>query len=230
LLWQGGKARTLGEAWTWAAALNERGQVVGKIESGGRWRSFLWENGKMRLLGTSPGKESAAVALNEHGQVVGCTWDLFHYGSTWETCSELTPVVWQDGTARELSTSPCGGSSAVAINERGQVVGTLCLQAFLWQRGRMWRDLGSLGGDESSAAAINDHGQVVGTSKTRSGVEHAFLWQNGKMTDLGALPGKKYSGAVGINNHGQIIGYVANMPSGTSRQREQHAVLWSLKR
>jgi probable HAF family extracellular repeat protein len=102
-------------------------------------------------------------------------------------------------------------SQAVAVNNRGQVVGTSATagsrgtHAFLWQRGVM-TDLGTLGGSESRAVAVNDRGQVVGTSSTASGQYHAFIWQDGAMTDLGVLPGTTNSKAAAINERGQVVG------------------------
>ena len=103
----------------------------------------------------------------------------------------------------------------MAINERGQIVGTAgslpSQRAFLWQNGKR-RDLGTLGGAASEAVAINDRGQVVGTADTnvddKDGefIKHAFLWQNGRMRDLGVLPGDSSSSASGINNKGWVIG------------------------
>ena len=72
-------------------------------------------------------------------------------------------------------------SDAVAINERGEVVGTADVNvrssggtylthAFLWRRGRLI-DLGAFDGKSSRADGINNRGQIVGTSN-----QHGFLW------------------------------------------------------
>lgn len=88
----------------------------------------------------------------------------------------------------DLGTLGGTDSRAVAINDRGQVIGTSSTasgryHAFIWQDGVM-TDLGVLPGKSNSkAAAINDRGQVVGDSDDR-----AFLWQHKRMTDLGAMP------------------------------------------
>jgi probable HAF family extracellular repeat protein len=106
----------------------------------------------------------------------------------------------------DLGTLGGSQSEAVAINDRGQVIGTSSVasdryHAFIWQDGVM-TDLGVLPGQANSkAVAINERGQVVGDSD-----ERAFLWQHKKMTDLGALPDGEESSAVAINEHGQVVG------------------------
>ena len=75
------------------------------------------------------------------------------------------------------------GSSAVAINERGQIVGTSATgdggigkrHLVLWRNGKI-TDLGTLGGAESDASAINERDQIVGVSNTAKGMRHAVLW------------------------------------------------------
>lgn len=93
-------------------------------------------------------------------------------------------------------------SGAVAINDRGQVVGWSVSpwDGFLWQKGTR-RDLGMLG----SPSDINESGQIVGQTYTQSGEYHAFVWQDGTMTDLGTL-GSGESKAVAINDSGWIVG------------------------
>jgi len=77
VLWQNGKLRdlgTLGGTDSHAFAINERGQVVGKSKrppQGGPY-AFVWQDGKMtELLTGGRYSSSAAVAINDHGQIVG---------------------------------------------------------------------------------------------------------------------------------------------------------------
>lgn len=95
-------------------------------------------------------------------------------------------------SVQDLGDLPGGtdGSSAMDINDLGQVVGYsrtgTGYRAFLWTSGGGMQNLGDLPGGEdySYAFAINDLGQVVGYSPAATGT-HAFLWTSGGgMQDL----------------------------------------------
>jgi probable HAF family extracellular repeat protein len=107
-------------------------------------------------------------------------------------------------------------SSATAINNSGQVVGTAdasdgSWHAFLYSGGKMI-DLGNLGGAQAYANAINNSGQVVGTWMPSPGLYHGFLYSGGKMTDLGTFGGWRAE-ATGINDSGLIVGTRYNQDS-----------------
>src|SRR5205807_1160845 len=108
----------------------------------------------------------------------------------------------------DLGTLPGGGfSSAAAINNAGDVVGSSGGHPVLWHSDGSLVDLGTLPGSVGGGAtAINDRGQVVGSSNFPDFVTvHAFLWQAGTMIDLGTLGGAS-SIALAINNAGQVVG------------------------
>jgi len=159
--------------------------------------------------------EIVPTGINNDGQVVG-------YRST-TPAGDPHAVLWENGFVRDLGTLGGSHSQALAINDRGQVVGTSDAggggyHAFLWQNGVM-TDLGTLGGI-SQAVAINASGQIVGNSPPEGAtIVHAFLWENGAMTDLGTLGGTS-STAIDINDRGQIIGQ-SSMVDGA-----YHAFLW----
>lgn len=223
-LWQNGKMRdlgTLGTEGTWVYDINDRGQVIGDGHTrGGDEHAFLWEAGQMRDLGTLGGVEkSHASDINNRGQTVGeaDTNKSDRYADPYAHA-----FLWQSGKMQDLGPRGSPESEAVAINDRGQVVGwsatkTRGTYPFLWQEGVM-RVMSARG----EATAINDRGQIVGYSLVSG---HAFVWQGGKALDLGTLGGNS-SWPIAINERGQVTGDSRIGRDDADGQPIEHAFLW----
>lgn len=215
-------------------AINSRGDVVGSADTGTLdpatgvpiIHAVLWTGGHIIDLGTLGGTNSLALDINDWGQIAGIAQnaipDLLPFGDNISTSpTEWHAFVWQKGSMVDLGTlggPDSGPSGALALNDRGQLVGSSYLNSvinpsfgqpdlsiFLWE-GNGLQDVGTLGGSFADPRTINARGQIVGlTSLAGDQSFHAFLWQTGMMEDLGALGGS-FSVAGWINNHGQVIG------------------------
>lgn len=114
----------------------------------------------------------------------------------------------------DLGTLGGNYSSAVAVNDGGQVAGIsyappgdVTVHAFIWSRAAGMVDLGTLGSD-TYVSALNARGQAAGHSyPAGSPIAHAVLWtpEDG-LVDLGTLGGRS-TRAVALNDNGQVIGY-----------------------
>jgi probable HAF family extracellular repeat protein len=240
VVWKHGQITNLGTFGgneSSAAAVNNRGQVVGLTTNaipdafsgfGTQERAFLWENGTIQDLGTlGTGTDAAAAFVNEGGQVAG--------GSFTNTTANpitgiptLDPFLWENGTLIDLGT--LGGTAGVPsfLNNRGQVVGDSNLAGdiishpFLWTKPGPMQDLGTFGGSIGGASWINDAGEVIGSAFYPGDVMlHGFLWRHGVKTDLGTVDGDLCSFPRYINSKGQIVGL-----SNSCQGNILHAFLW----
>jgi probable HAF family extracellular repeat protein len=211
-----------GATFTDANGINAVGQVVGESNN-----AFLWTPttphdlvGAFTSLGTLPGGgQSAALRINDRGQVVG--W-AFSFGTFRAFLWSPTSPNATTGSMIDLGVLP-GGSQAQAkdINTSGQVVGWSTISAdlihpFLWTpttpNGHIgaFIDLSVLPGNtQGQALGLNDHGHVVGLSYGGNG-NRAFLYRDGLLIDLNSLlinsSGWQLTVASAINNVGQIVG------------------------
>ncbi len=208
---------TLGGGTAGATGINESGQVVGwssTILPGGasEQHAFLWTAaGGLQDLG-SLGGDSMAYGINSSGQVVGTAGTVSPGGALVQHAFSWTAA----GGLQDLGTLGGGNSSARAINDNGQIVGSADTaagqqHAFLRTAAGSMQDLGALGGGTSGANGINSSGQVVGWSSTVT-QQHAFLWTAaGGLQDLNTLVTNPPAGdflfdARAINARGQIVG------------------------
>jgi len=233
---------TLGGPNGYAAAVNNRGQVVGWAENlvedrscnapqVFQFRAVLWDPKGGTLQELPPFAEdaaSAATSINDRGQAVGISGDCDIAVGRW---SARHAVLWDHGVVSEIPN--LGGEAwhtPAAINDAGVVVGfsnppgvtggALLPHAFLWRPGSPIVDLKVLSGDDNSQAFdVNARGDVVGTS-CKGDVCRAFVWQDGVMYDLRDLVDPAFAGtflsARSISDRGEITGNVS-LPNGELR-------------
>jgi probable HAF family extracellular repeat protein len=217
---------TLGKGhWgSYAAAINDRGQIVGMSLNheamfvyGGR--PFLWEKGKMRDLGALRGlRYGEAWDINESGRIVGSSFSIDDDNGRLD---RSRATLWEGGRARMLQAGDSYQSEAMAINDKGVIVGWDDGSAVLWQGGAMRRLVA-----EGLATGINDRTQVVGIIGSedpngRWGPLSGFVWENGSTHDLGKLGGfgwrDSHDNWIGaISDEGVIVG-----------GRNGHATVWT---
>lgn len=161
-----------GPNFSFATAINDRGQVVGNSNYQGG--AFLWTpttpggtTGAIKNLAV--GGDATAYAINDQGQIAGATspgGDAFLW----------TPTTPNGATGSYITLPTLGGTQthARAINAASQVVGSSNLphdteeHAFLYKSGTT-KDLNTLldaSGDSwtlTQATGINDMGQITGT-------------------------------------------------------------------
>lgn len=245
-VWQDGHRSalpTLGGHNGFAAGSNRIGQIVGWAETpraddsctGSQVRQFLavvWaaRTHRPRVLAPLPGDStSAAVAINDHGQVVGISGAC---GTAVGGVSARHAVLW-DTDGRPHNLGNLGGSqwnTPIAINDAGVVAGfvnvpggstpaSLFPHAFVWRADTGMRDLGTLPGDQiSEGLGMNDRDEIVGEScQAHFANCRAFLWHHGQMSSLNEIATGSDGTLVNagdINDRGEITG-TASVGGGT---------------
>jgi probable HAF family extracellular repeat protein len=243
--------------------LNSRGEVAGKSDtSTSNQRSgncppicfdtkvFRWERGTLTPLdGLSTVINNSDVAsINSRGWIAGnsATGDIDPI-----TGGQIVhTVLWKENRPIDLGTLGGLESTAVYVNDVGEVVGFSTvntipdpfsflggsIHTFIWKDGEI-RDLGTLGSGTDALpgpSCTNRRSQQVtggsfidSTPNPGTGVPtvHPFLWENGKMTDLGTLGGTlaafQLDAAQCVNNRGQVAG-VSTLPG----DQIVHPFLW----
>lgn len=225
-------------------SINSLGEVAGYADVpviGNSWRAMVWTpaTGMLNLneVAGPDGMKAAnhrwvlytAAAINDVGQVVGQgarigqtgTYDyLWERDATGNVVIREVPLGYQPEDAR-------------AINNAGQVVGSVPHDVVINTQGQIWEypqaavwtpgteaavNLGFFGGYESHAFGINNAPVpgVVGYAYTAARNPNAFYWSAaGGMINLGTLGGTS-STAYGVNDLSRVVGASTNS-SGVQR-------------
>jgi probable HAF family extracellular repeat protein len=234
-VWDNGTTQQIFNAVS-VLAINNAGRIIGTSNLPpadsrlGVTPPTLWDNGTPQQLFFPTVVDAVSLSgLSNSGVIIGSArvqngcfgcFDAFKWAGGFQDLGTLgTPPF------TGVVPPPSAHSSAAAINDLGQVVGSTTTptssgHAFL---APPMIDLGTLGGPTSAAVGVNDAGQVTGTSDTATGTQQAFLWQAGSMQGLGSLNGGS-SRAIAINASGQVLGNNDLGPGGAPGPR---AFVWS---
>ena len=166
---------TLGGRHSRAISLNDRGAVVGASSIPGELgeHAFLYEDGAMKDLGTLGGSQSVAHDVNNRGVVVGASF---------LADGRLAPFVY-DGSAMRALPLTAHFSEAVAINDRGAIVGRACCvpnaSGWLLEDGVFTRlddiaEVRAAGWTSVVPVDISERGWIVGQGMNANG-PRAFL-------------------------------------------------------
>ncbi len=253
--WRNGVTSDLGAlpggASSAAFWINAKGWVAGNSQNGGtdpafpglpEIRAVLWEDGKIKDLGTLGGSSSFAEAMNDRGQITGLALNevsdpfsyyyvfLYTFPNLFPNGTQTRAFLWDEKEGmQDLGT--LGGPDALPslINQRGQVAGFSYINStpdpniglppfhpFLWEKGKGMQDLGSFGGAATASVnGLNERGEVVGgLDLPGDQVNNPFLWDGEKLIDLATPPfvGTGNGEANWINEAGEVVG-IASLPT-----------------
>jgi probable HAF family extracellular repeat protein len=206
-----------------SADLNDRGQVVGTIQTfqpsfpfTSSTHAFLWDSGTFVDLGSLGGNWSMATAINDRGQIVG---------SSRTASGDEHAFLWDAGSMIDIGV-PGGTSAAVAINNRGQALVSDGAHLLLWDHGSLANLTPDVpagpGGLAYVPLDINDGGRILAAVLDfETGEFRCGLWEEGLLVALPSL-GSGQPFGVRLNNLGQVVG-----TDRTSADGIAHAVLWT---
>lgn len=219
---------SLGGTRSFARNMNNRGEIVGESLNGAnQFRAFLWTSDQGMIdLGTLGGTFSAASGINNDGVVVGATTTASG------ACAFSCAFRWSRKTGMENLGGLIQGGRALAINDRGEIVGDGWdangdAHVLFWTASGQMRDLGTFGGVNASGTGLNNNSQIVGARDIGAMFSTAFIWSRSDgFTDLGNLGGTgPIDGAIAydVNERGQVAGESVAVSDGDS-----HAFFWSV--
>jgi probable HAF family extracellular repeat protein len=118
LLWDGVGYVDLGsltpDGNTWAADMNNRGQVVGASATASGDHAFLWQDGQMTDLHTLGDGYSHAIAVSSRGHVAGALTPMAGRG-----------FLWWCGVMIDLMTPGVYVNQPIDVNAHGQVISAI---------------------------------------------------------------------------------------------------------
>nr|MDT0663460.1 hypothetical protein [Micromonospora sp. DSM 115978] len=187
-----------------ALQINSRGDALGELLSadGTTRMPVVWRGTTMSVLSPPDDGFVQAYDINDRGQVVG-TYSLDGWGRS------TRPFRWQRGRFVDLLPGrPDSVGGAFAINESGEIAGSVDNRAVLWRGGRII-DLGV----EGRAEVINERGDVAGMHFVDASPDDvtagAYRWRNGRLLHSQYVFGPVVEARVhAIDDRGRVVGHL----------------------
>jgi probable HAF family extracellular repeat protein len=205
---------TLGGVNSRAFDINVHGLVVGESDnSNGVTQAFGWteDRGMFPLPVTEQTVYSTALAVNQHGHIVGML----------EDDTGIRAVMWKDGQMSFLPRLPGHGNvQPLGINGNGDVVGQIqtgddesfASHAFFFYRATDARNLAEFRlispQSGSAAVAISDDGVAVGYTMSDSSRVRSFRYTRSDGMVFPDDNGALFSSATDINAAGIMVGSI----------------------
>jgi uncharacterized membrane protein len=200
-----------GSTSSYAAAINDRGDVVGTDDDG----AFLYTpgGGAQRLAPPAGVDAITPVAVNDRGDIL----------------AQVYAGADQVYLRRDGRWILVGDGDAAGLNQRGQVlvqVGTAAVSFELWQDGRATAISapGLTGVPALTGGWLNQAGQVAFSARAAGSPDpiQTWLWSNGHYLRLPALARGASAQAEGLNDRGEVVGESGDQANPT----EHVAVAW----
>jgi probable HAF family extracellular repeat protein len=198
-----GKLQTLSGSQAKPFGINDADEIAGESKLPGKPTSAptRWKQQYAISLGGCCG--GTATGINNHSQMIGNVYD---------EAGQYHAFLWGEASGMQRIGPPNTFSSAVAINDSGDVL----VQSFsdgvlLYHQGKAQR-LALSSKRPSHPKALNDCGVIVGAFGPFSDADRAFVWDVVEgfrdLNDLiPAKSGWKLETATAVNNRGQIVGW-----------------------
>jgi probable HAF family extracellular repeat protein len=206
-----------------ACGVNDNGQVVGQSYTTPASpfqtppQAFLYRSSNNSIidLDTVKGRHSAALAINNAGQITGSlsTGTCVPPFNAPTGCQGNTHAFFYNGSGLvDIGTLGGLNSTGTSIDNLGIVVGISATASganhlFSYLHGHMY-DLGTAAGQSFGNAIVNDLGEILAISGGSNGAGVSYLWRNNVFTKL------PFVGA-SLNNRTEIVGAKAATTAGS---------------
>ena len=194
-----------GDNLTVPEAINNRGEIAVNAWDNQGWSGAIYWSARTGFVEATPGLNSVAFDINDHGQLVGI------YNESGD--SQTRGFVW---SARDSSLTDLGAFAPWDINNRGVMFGQCWEPATpevphfcLNDRGEFY----PLPAEAAQPRHINDRGEVVGYLTTEAGQLRPFTWSRRSGLIILEVPPGVVSGlGEAMNNRGAVLGSTTDDP------------------